>query len=133
MALGRTNGSDRPVAASMNARRKRVSEPGWESPPRVVDASAAVPSGHRVVVGPPDLPDVDGRRTTEVVVDGWRFVLLVEDHELEVARVSNIADVMAAHGIDLVRFPIRDMDVTDDPDLQRFGHGETPAGAMAGQ
>jgi ADP-ribosylglycohydrolase len=43
------------------------------------------------------------------------FLLLVEDHELQAARVTPICEVMAAHGIDLIRFPIRDMDVTDRP------------------
>lgn len=42
------------------------------------------------------------------------FLLLVEDHELDGARISNFAEVMAAHGVELVRFPIRDVDVTDD-------------------
>jgi ADP-ribosyl-[dinitrogen reductase] hydrolase len=36
-------------------------------------------------------------------------VLLVEDHELERLRVPDIADEMAAHGIDLVRHPIPDL------------------------
>jgi len=44
------------------------------------------------------------------------FLLLVEDHELEAARVPGIADAMAAAGIDLQRFPIVDMSVTDDRD-----------------
>jgi protein-tyrosine phosphatase len=33
-------------------------------------------------------------------------VLLVEDHELRDCQVPDIADVMAAHGIDLIRHPI---------------------------
>jgi hypothetical protein len=42
------------------------------------------------------------------------LLLLVEDHELEAARVPDIAAVMAEGGIELLRFPIRDMDVTSD-------------------
>jgi protein-tyrosine phosphatase len=47
------------------------------------------------------------------------FVLLVEDHELDASRVADIADAFTAHGIRLVRFPIRDVDVTDDPEALR--------------
>jgi ADP-ribosylglycohydrolase len=43
------------------------------------------------------------------------FLLLVEGHELDRLRVPTIADVMAAHGIDLMRFPIRDAGVPADP------------------
>lgn len=43
------------------------------------------------------------------------FLLLVEDHELESARVTAIVDEMGAAGIELIRFPIVDMDVTRDP------------------
>jgi biotin carboxyl carrier protein len=32
-----------------------------------------------VVVGPPSAPDAAGRRSIEVVVDGWHFDLVVED------------------------------------------------------
>ena len=63
----------------MNGRRMRVSEPAWESAPRVVDARVIPPPGHRIIAGEPAPPDVDGRRTIEVVVDGWRFELVVED------------------------------------------------------
>jgi hypothetical protein len=42
------------------------------------------------------------------------FLLLVEDHELEGARVPEIASVMADAGIEFLRFPIRDMEVTED-------------------
>ncbi len=46
------------------------------------------------------------------------FVLLVEDHELKRTGTAQIADTMAAHGIDLHRFPIVDGDVP--PDLAAF-------------
>ena len=42
------------------------------------------------------------------------LLLLVEDHELEGARVPEIATVMAEQGIELLRFPIVDMDVASD-------------------
>lgn len=48
------------------------------------------------------------------------FVLLVEDHELGAARVPDIAAAMAGVDIELIRFPIRDMDVTDDPGALRL-------------
>ena len=38
-----------------------------------------VPPGHLVVPGPIGASGPDGKRTVEVVVDGWRFVLVVED------------------------------------------------------
>jgi biotin carboxyl carrier protein len=59
-----------------------TAEPGDE--PLVIDApiddaSKAEPIGHRIVVGPPGLLDPSGRRSVEVVVDGWRFEFEVED------------------------------------------------------
>ena len=42
------------------------------------------------------------------------FVLLVEDHELQTTSTTDIDEVMAQHGIDLVRFPIVDGDVPAD-------------------
>jgi protein-tyrosine phosphatase len=42
------------------------------------------------------------------------FVLLVEDHELQMLGVPNVAEVMAAHGIELIRHPIVDISVPDD-------------------
>lgn len=82
----------------MTPRRKRVSDAGWESAPRVVDASVIVPSGHRVLVGDPTPPDADGRRTTEVVVDGWRFVLVVEDDARAALRERAMRDRNAVAG-----------------------------------
>ncbi len=49
--------------------------------------------------------------------DHWAvdaFVLLVEDHELAGCRVGAIDDVFARRGIDLIRLPLRDMDVPRD-------------------
>jgi ADP-ribosyl-[dinitrogen reductase] hydrolase len=42
------------------------------------------------------------------------FILLVRDEELVVAGVAGIAESMATHGIELVRYPIVDMDVPTD-------------------
>ena len=42
------------------------------------------------------------------------FLLLVEDHELKSLGVPDIADVMAAHRIELLRHPIVDVDVPTD-------------------
>jgi biotin carboxyl carrier protein len=76
----------------MTARRLRVSEPGWESAPRVVDATGALESGHHIIAADPGPPDVDGRRTTEVVVDGWRFVLILEDDARAALRERAMRD-----------------------------------------
>jgi ADP-ribosylglycohydrolase len=52
------------------------------------------------------------------------LVLLVRDEELVVAGVAGIAELMAAHGIELVRYPIVDMDVpTDLVSFQRLLDG----------
>lgn len=82
----------------MTARRLRVSEPGWESAPRVVDASGAAASGHRIIAGDLASPDVDGRWTTEVVVDGWRFVMVVEDDARAALRERAMRDRSAVAG-----------------------------------
>lgn len=47
------------------------------------------------------------------------FVLLVEDHELQMLGVPTLADVMAAHGIELIRHSIVDTRVPDDPTTLR--------------
>jgi protein-tyrosine phosphatase len=66
-----------------------------------------------------------GMHWRDLPTDAWRlheefgidlFLLLVEDHELEWARVPELAEAMAAAGVELVRFPIPDMDVTTDRD-----------------
>ena len=59
-----------------------------------------------------DLDDDVGRLRDAYAVD--TFVLLVEDHELDLLQVAGIADVMAAQGIDLIRHPIRDGGVPSD-------------------
>jgi protein-tyrosine phosphatase len=48
----------------------------------------------------------------EYAVDA--LLLLVEDHELEASGVPDIATACAAQGIELLRFPVRDVDVPAD-------------------
>ncbi len=43
------------------------------------------------------------------------FVLLVEDHELVRLQVPNIVEVMTAHGVETIRFPIEDGGAPSDP------------------
>jgi len=61
------------------------------------------------------------------------FLLLVEDHELVAARVPDIADAMADAGIELIRFPIPDMDVTRDRDGLRAVLDDVLARLAGGQ
>ena len=69
------------------------------------------------------------------------FLLFVEDHELSMFQVPNIAEVMAEQGIELIRFPIEDTRVPmDRPALEltlgdlrtRLARGETVAVACRG-
>jgi protein-tyrosine phosphatase len=48
------------------------------------------------------------------------LLLLVEDHELASYQVVDIEQVMAAHGIEVIRHPIADMEIPDD----RVGYAE---------
>ena len=50
-----------------------------DDPPRIVPSDAPVPPGHRVMLGWVDPLRADGRRSVEIVVDGWRVLLVVED------------------------------------------------------
>ena len=61
------------------------------------------------------------------------FLLLVEDHELVETRVPDIADAMTAAGIDLVRYPIQDMQVTEDRDGLRTVLDDILARLVAGR
>jgi ADP-ribosylglycohydrolase len=56
--------------------------------------------------------DADAARLRELGVDV--LLLLVEDRELERCRVIGIGEALAAQGVELVRFPIRDPLVPDD-------------------
>lgn len=79
-------------------RRWRVSAPGLESAPSVIDEAAVPSRGHRTVVCEPAPVGVDGRRTVEVVVDGWRFELVVEDEGRATLRERATRDPSAAVG-----------------------------------
>ena len=62
---------------------------------------------------PRDLAD-DAHGLHQAGVDA--LLLLVEDHELEHSEVPHMAEAMAGEGIELLRFPIPDFGVTEDPD-----------------
>jgi len=58
--------------------------------------------------------EADARRLRE----HWRIdalLLLVEDHELEMTGVPDIVEAMERQGVEVLRHPVRDMDVPDDP------------------
>ncbi len=50
-----------------------------DDPTFVLASDTAVPAGHLVVEGAIRGRGTDGTRAIEVVIDGWRFVLVVED------------------------------------------------------
>lgn len=70
-------------------RTLRVTPVAWttaaEGPIRVEPGRIAT-EAHDVHLGTVGSPDVDGRRTVEVVVDGWRFEFSVEDEERAALR-----------------------------------------------
>ena len=68
--------------------------------PRVIAAGADVPPGHKVHVGHVGAADVEGRRTAEVIVDGWRFELVVEDDARAALRerASRVRGAVAGAG-----------------------------------
>lgn len=61
------------------------------------------------------------------------LMLLVEDHELEHSKVAHMAEAMAGEGIELVRFPIPDFGVTEDPDGLREALDAVQARIRAGE
>jgi biotin carboxyl carrier protein len=65
--------------------------------PRTVESGSTLPPGPRVVVGAVGPVDAAGRVSVEVVVDGWRFVLLVEDEARAALRERASRD-LGAHG-----------------------------------
>ena len=83
LANGRARGCDRPMAAMTRPTRTlRVSPApasGHADPALTTTSDAPVPPGHIVHAGRAGPLAPDGTRSVEVVVDGWRFVLLVED------------------------------------------------------
>ncbi len=56
--------------------------------------------------------DSDAERLHTLGVDV--LLLLVEDHELERCRVPDLGPVLTAHGVEVVRHPIRDARLPDD-------------------
>lgn len=78
-----------------------------------------------------DLAADVARLRGEVGVDA--LLLLVEDHELEAAGVPDIEAVTTGEGIDLVRFPIVDTQVTPDRDGLRLTLDDALARLVAGQ
>jgi biotin carboxyl carrier protein len=84
------------------ARPRRVTtgptsaHPGDE--PMTVEPPWVAADGANVVVGGVGALDADGRRAIEVVVDGWRFELLVEDEARASLRERASRDPAAAGG-----------------------------------
>ena len=50
-----------------------------DDPTLAIPGDELLPPGHTVHDGPSEPAGPDGKRSVEVVVDGWRFVLVVED------------------------------------------------------
>lgn len=61
------------------------------------------------------------------------LLLLVEDHELEHSEVPHMAQALAGQGIELLRFPIPDFGVTEDPDGLRAVLGVVASRVREGQ
>jgi protein-tyrosine phosphatase len=61
------------------------------------------------------------------------MLLLVEDHELASSGVSDLPEVVAGEGIELLRFPVPDFGVTDDRDGLRALLDDVLARVRAGQ
>lgn len=64
----------------------------------IVPGSRTAGGRHAVSVGAPGPMDIDGRRSVEVVVDGWRFELVVEDEARAALRERASRDRDAAIG-----------------------------------
>jgi ADP-ribosyl-[dinitrogen reductase] hydrolase len=56
--------------------------------------------------------DSDAQQLAEERVDV--LLLLVEDHELRRCRASEVGDVLPAHGVEVMRHPLVDLDVPAD-------------------
>lgn len=65
----------------------RMASGGPDETPLDIDPGAAPPlESHQVVIGRLEPIGSDGRRAVEVIVDGWRFDLVVEDAERAALR-----------------------------------------------
>ena len=92
MSHGRGTGPKRVTSAPATAHpgdRPMTVEPTFEPSPNAAH-------GPNVVVGLVGALDHDGRRPVEVVVDGWRFELLVEDEVRAALRERASRDRTAA-------------------------------------
>lgn len=91
------------MSPGMRRRAMRVSaapasgHPGDE--PVTIDPGDDAPVGRGVILGGVGSLDHDGRRPVEVVVDGWRFELLVEDEARAALRDRASRDRNAAGSI----------------------------------
>jgi biotin carboxyl carrier protein len=81
-------------------RAKRVTTAGASTrpgdQPLTVEAADVADPGRDAIVGAVGTPDRDGRHPVEVVVDGWRFELLVEDESRAALRERASRDRTAA-------------------------------------
>lgn len=75
--------------------------------------------------------DLDAVRLQEIGVD--QLVLLVQDKELHHCRVEEVADGLAAAGVELRRFPIPDPHLPEDDAAYRELIGELVAEVRAGR
>ena len=68
--------------------------------PHVIAAGTVVPGRHLIHVGRLGSIDTAGRRTIEVIADGWRFELVVEDETRAVLRerASRVRGAVAGAG-----------------------------------
>ena len=70
-----------------------------DDPTLVVSPDQPLPDGHAIHPGAMGATGPDGKRSVEVVVDGWRFVFDVEDHERAALRErATRADDAAGRG-----------------------------------
>ena len=75
--------------------------------------------------------DADALQLHQLGVDA--LLLLVEDHELEHSEVPHMAEALAGEAIELLRFPIPDFGVTEDPDGLREALGAVASRVLEGQ
>jgi ADP-ribosyl-[dinitrogen reductase] hydrolase len=76
--------------------------------------------------------EADARRLRE----HWEvnaLLLLVEDHELDMTGVRDIVETMERHGIEVLRHPVRDLDVPADPVTYRAALDRVRQRVRAGQ
>ena len=88
------------MSPTPTGRAKRVTTAGASArpgdQPLTVEPADVADTGPHAIVGTVGAPDRDGRRPVEVVVDGWRFELLVEDESRAALRERASRDRTAA-------------------------------------